>query len=402
MNNVFEDPTIFAKEALRRVKNKLYLADRVNRSYEKEFKKVGETISVRRPVYLKSADGPDITGQLQDVVQTSKQVTINHWKTVPVQISARDWTLSDVKFSENVIDPAATQLAQDIETAIADLMKQVPHAVGTAGTTPNTFRHFGLAKKRMDKMLVPQDNRYMAMNSDTELELVDSLKGLLHQPTVGEIVKNGSLGKVSNFDLFTSQSLPSHTKGTATGTPLVNGASQGLTSTDQGATTLVTDGWTASLTPCLKKGDIFTVGDDVFSINPRTKVSTGELRQFVVTADVNSDSSGNCTIPISPYLNANTASPYQNVSASPDDGDAITVLASRAVNCGFHRDAFTLVCVDIELDEAFPIQRRVNHGGISLTLSKGGNIMTLAGVTRLDVCFATEVLDAELACTLLG
>lgn len=402
MANVFEDPTIFAKEVLRRVENKLFLAKRVNRSYEKEYKNVGETVYVRRPVYLKSVDGPDVTGQLQDIVQTSLPVTINYWKSVPVQIGVRDWNLSDVKFSENVIDPAAVTLAQDIETALANLSLGVANAVGTAGTHPSTLRHVGLVKKRMDKLSVPVSDRHMALNSDAELELHDSLKGLLQPEMVGDLVKHGSLGMAQNMELFTSQSLPSHTKGTASGTPLINGADQGATETDQGDATLVTDGWTASQTPILKKGDVFTIGDDVYAVNPRTKQSTGELRQFTVTADTNSDSGGNATIPIEPALNANPDSPYQNVSASPDDGDAINMVDSHSINLGFHRDAFTLVMVDIELPEAFKTKRRVSHDGISITLSSDADILTFSQITRLDVMFGVKVINSELACRLMG
>ena len=68
-------------------------------------------------------------------------------------------------------------------------------------------------------------------------------------------------------------------RGIATGTPLVNGASQT-------GKTLVTDGWTTSQTGILKAGDYFQVN--------------GELK--MVTADCNSDGSGNATISFTPAL----------------------------------------------------------------------------------------------------
>ena len=84
-------------------------------------------------------------------------------------------------------------------------------------------------------------------------------------------------------------------KGIATGTPLVNGASQTGTS-------LVTDGWTASQTGILKAGDIFKLA--------------GLNQVFDITADVNSNGSGQATLPISPPLWA---------GGSPADNAALTV-----------------------------------------------------------------------------
>lgn len=68
-------------------------------------------------------------------------------------------------------------------------------------------------------------------------------------------------------------------RGIATGTPLVNGASQTGTS-------LITDGWTPSTTNIMRKGDYFSVG--------------GELK--MMTSDVNSDVSGNATLTFTPQI----------------------------------------------------------------------------------------------------
>jgi|TARA_Y100000310_G_scaffold133594_2_gene132588 hypothetical protein len=69
-------------------------------------------------------------------------------------------------------------------------------------------------------------------------------------------------------------------QGTASGTPLVNGASQTGSS-------LITDGW-ANSELVLKAGDVFTVA--------------GNNKVYMVTADGTSDGSGNLTLSISPSL----------------------------------------------------------------------------------------------------
>lgn len=73
-------------------------------------------------------------------------------------------------------------------------------------------------------------------------------------------------------------------RGIATGTPLVNGASQ----TGQ---SLVTDGWTAGVTGILKAGDYIQLGQ----------------RLYKVLNDANSDGSGNATLDIWPRLRESPA-----------------------------------------------------------------------------------------------
>jgi hypothetical protein len=84
-------------------------------------------------------------------------------------------------------------------------------------------------------------------------------------------------------------------RGIATGTPLVNGASQT-------GYELITDGWTVSQTGILKAGDYIQLGTGATS------------RLYKVLDDVNSDGSGNATLTLWPDLRS-----------SPADNAAITV-----------------------------------------------------------------------------
>jgi hypothetical protein len=84
-------------------------------------------------------------------------------------------------------------------------------------------------------------------------------------------------------------------KGSAGGTPVVNGASQTGSS-------LVIDGATPSQTGWLLAGDYIQLG------------TGGDARLYMVTDDVNSDGSGNVTIPIWPDL-----------QIIPSDNDSVIV-----------------------------------------------------------------------------
>src|SRR6185295_18779595 len=78
----------------------------------------------------------------------------------------------------------------------------------------------------------------------------------------------------------------------------------------------------------MKKGDIITIAG-VYSVNRVTKVSTGQLAQFVLTADANA---GATTLAIYPALipaaAGPTMAPYQTVTASPLGGAQIVGLTN--------------------------------------------------------------------------
>jgi len=87
-------------------------------------------------------------------------------------------------------------------------------------------------------------------------------------------------------------------KGVATGTPLVNGASQ------TGAS-LITDGWTASVTGILKRGDFLAFD------------SAGTRELHLVRTTANSDALGNATLAIEPPIRASPADNATVIVNSP-------------------------------------------------------------------------------------
>jgi hypothetical protein len=90
-------------------------------------------------------------------------------------------------------------------------------------------------------------------------------------------------------------------RGTATGTPLVNGGSQT-------GNELITDGWTNSITGILKAGDYIQLGSG----------ATAQL--YKVLDDVNSNGSGQATLTLWPDLRS-----------APADNAAITVSSPKGV-----------------------------------------------------------------------
>jgi hypothetical protein len=242
--------------------------------------------------------------------------------------------------------------------------------------------------------------RSLVINPAANASYVDALKGLFNnQQQLGDQYKNGLVARETlGANWYMDQNVNVHTVGPLGGTPLVNGPGQ------TGAS-LVTDGWTAAAAQRLELGDVFTIAG-VFSVNPQNRQSTGELQQFVVTADVSSSAGGAATIPISPAIVATGA--YQNVTASPADNAAITVLgAANTVtpqNILFHEDAFTLACVDMEenLSGAEVSRASDPQTGLSLRVASQYAILSDIQVYRIDILGGWAPLYPELACRIAG
>ena len=225
------------------------------------------------------------------------------------------------------------------------------------------------------------------------------------QATQGRQLKTGMMATNLGLDFIMSQNLPTHTVGGLGGTPLINGANQGLINagaTDNNpyaaTTSLITDGWTAAAANRLKRGDVFTIAG-VFSVNPETKQSTGLLQQFVVTADAASDGSGNLTTTIYPAIIAGGA--YQNVTARPADNAAITVLTGSAntsygQNILFHRDAFTLVTADMEVPNGMDMAEK------KLCMRVLHCVLFVVLTSQITVAFVVLICWQVMACYVLS
>jgi hypothetical protein len=167
------------------------------------------------------------------------------------------------------------------------------------------------------------------------------------------------------------------------------------------ATTLVTNGWTASQTGIVKAGDIITIAD-VFAINPLNKTSLGTLAQFVVTADADSGSgAGASTISIYPALIA-ASTPYQNISALPANDKAITVVGNHTANMAFHKDCHALVMVPLELPEGATFKARETYNNLSVRVVKDYDIGTDEDIIRLDILYGVKTIYPELGVRVLG
>jgi len=413
MPNALQTSTLITNEVLRIAHNTSGFLGRMNTDYESSWKgkyAPGSTVKARAPVQFTIRNGA--TANIQDVNDRSVDVTIRPELGIDFAVSDFELTTAvrndgsiDKAFRERYLKPAGMRIAAEVDFQVGLMIKNaVGNFVGTPGTGPASLADLATAQVPMDNEACPRDNmRYMAVSPLANAALVPALATLFNsREDITKQYKSGLLNPMLGIDPIMSQNVPTHTVGPLGGTPLVNGANQGLFSASAtenptaATTSLVTDGWTAAAALRLNAGDVITIGG-VFAVNPETKQSTGALRQFVVTANTSSDASGNATIVISPAIIASGA--YQNVTARPADNIGITVVTGSAntayaQNILWHRDAITFVSPELELPGGMDMASSASmadEGGISLRFVRGFDITNNRRISRFDVLWGGAV-----------
>ncbi len=403
MSNALITTSVITRFAVKEFLNSLQIAAKVDRQLDSQFRKVGASIDVRRPVMFTSSDGATL-GAAEDIEEVAATVTLDQRKHVHFAITSQDLTLKIEDFNTRYIQPAMAELAQQVESSLADSYKQIGNFVGTPGTAPSTFLEVGAAAKVLTKLGTPMNVRWNAFyDEDASLALADGLKSVFPTEIAKKAIEEAAIGRYSKFMLFENQSLKLHTVGVATGTPLINGAAQNTTYAASGAAwtqALITDGWTNDTADILLAGDVITIAG-VNSVNRRTRVDTGDLQTFVVTADVASGSTtGPATLTISPPII--TSGPYQTVAAAPAEDAAITVKtgasgASHKQNLAFHPNAITLAMAPLDLPTEGASASRESFDNVSIRTVTQYAIGTDTTTYRFDILYGVKAQNPDFA-----
>lgn len=400
MANSFYTPTDISAEFVRLLEQELVLGSMVGSDLSSDFTMKGSTIYVRRQMqYLGQDNNLDLTSFAEDIVEGTVPVAMDRTWSDKVTIGALDRTLSFDRYSQQVILPMARRAAEKIETSIAALYPAFYHFTGTPGTVPSTVLELAEAGAFMTDVGIPTMGRVGFHSPVMAARMSSAIAAGNVSGANKTALEKASIGMQGGFENYTTPFVPSHTVGVATGTPLVNGASQSVTylaAKDTWSQTLNTDGWTNSTTGILKAGDTFTIAG-VYSIHPGTKVSTGRLQTFSVLADANSGAStGPAALTISPPIIVSGA--FQTVTAAPADNAAITVKTGTGGSTyrqSLLLDPAAVALVSRPLDIPSAGLKTSTRTGNKVTVSVSewvdGN--TLAQNMRFDMLWGVKVLD---------
>lgn len=393
MPNSILTPTAVTREALRILHAKLNFIGNINRQYDDSFAKdgakIGDSLKIRLPNEYTVRDGINMSAQ--ETSETSTTLQVSSVKGVDLSFTSTELALSLDDFSSRILEPAMSVLAANIEADALSMYKDV-YNISDEDATAISLKSFLYGRQILNDSLAPQDNNRSALiSTEHSVKLVDALKGLFHDSTqIAKQYREGMLGRIGGFDFFENTLLVPHTTGTAlkATTYTVNGAvtTNGSTSVTVavGATTF-------------KKGDVFTVAN-CFRVHPETKVSTGKLQQFVVTADY-AGGAGNLSFAPAIY----TTGGRQNVvAAGMANGAAIVKVGAGASetlspSMVFHKDAFTFATADLPLPKGVDFAAREVMDGISLSVVRDFTISDRSFPCRIDCLYGYKTIRPQLA-----
>ena len=376
-----------------------------------EMERSSDTISRPMPYIAQSYDGSDATSNFGDNTQLSVPATIGYQKHSTALLTAKE--LRDQLQENRLGSSAAQKLASDINVATLTVASNQGTIVSKRTTAAGGYSDIAEADALMNEQGVMMDGRNFALSSRDYNGMAGDLAArqtMNEMPT--EAYRRSYVGEVAGFQTFKMDYANRLTAAAGT-TVTVNGANQYHTpaATSTAATGEVSnvDNRTQSLivavgSGTVKVGDAFTIAG-VNAVHHITKQDTGQLKTFRVTGIV-SGAGGSGTITISPAIVSNGGSTdaeaqYQNVTATPADGAAITFLntADAAVNCFWHRDAIELLPASLAVptDAGADIMRATTDQGVELVMQKQFDINTQKTKYRWDTLFGVALLQPEMA-----
>lgn len=387
---------MITREAVRLWRNTNAFIRNLNQQYDdyyaKDGAKIGDSLRIRLPNDYIVRTGT--TASPQATTEQSVTLVISTQKGVDVEFNSAERALKLDDYSERVLAPQMNNLAGNVAQTImngslAGISNWVANFSSGAIVSP-TAETWLNAGAQLSINSAPTGSRKIIMDPITEARTVTSLSGLFNPAT--ELSKQFMSGKMYNalgFDWMMDQTVIKTTSGSAT-TATVNGASQT-------GTTLVIN----ALSGTLKAGDVITIAG-VYGVNHITKDTTGELKQFVVTADAANAATSLSIFPAIVPQSGGNAVPFQTVVDSPANNAVITPAAPASTtyrrNFTFIQDAVTMVTADLPLPRGVHEAARAQYDGLSVRMITDYNVISDQWVTRLDILFGYLWIRPEWAC----
>lgn len=392
MANAFLTPTQVTRTAMARLSEKLTFTPYINHQYDESFAqkgaKIGSKLRVRRPHNFIARRGEVMAPN--ESQQQFEEITVANLIGVDFEFSTTDLTMSINDFQAEYLESCTDTIASTIESDALKMIFDVPNAVSNIGNAI-TSRDILNAGALMSENLAPQLGRRILFSHGGNVDAVEATKGLFNNTeSIGAQYKSGQMKNALGFDFASSSLMPSYTSGTNVGTGLTT--AMALTINEGKAINI-----SANTANTLRDGDVITFSG-TYALHPVTKAVTNRLKQFVVTAD---QVAGSATVNFAPAIF--TSGQNQNVEATGiGNGSAIVKIGGASAilkpAIAFSRDAFTIVCADLEIDKSMEWAAREKYQGISMRLWRQGDIRNNKILARFDVLYGLLCLRPELAC----
>lgn len=380
-----------------------------------EMERAADIIWRPQPYISQSFAGQDMTANFKDYIQLAVPATLGFARSVPWSLTAKE--LRDALQEDRLGQAAKQKLASDINVAVNNVAALQGTLVVKRTAAATGFDDIAQCDAIMNEQGVMMDDRYAALSTR---DYNNAASNLASRIVVGGITQTAYekafVARVSSFDLFKMDYTPRIAAATATGV-VMNGANQfytprAVSTATTGETGNVDNRYqTISLTvgaSTVKAGDAFTIAG-VNAVHHITKADTGQLKTFRIIAII-TGAGATGTMQISPpIISAQGATDaeleYQNVTATPVNGAAITFLNTAAgyLNPFWQKDAIELLPGHYmpPTDAGTAILRASTDQGIELVMQRFYDINTMKTKYRLDTLFGVVNKQPEMSGVIL-
>lgn len=403
---------MITREAVRLFKNSNLFIQNIDTQYDSSFAvdgaKIGSSLRIRLPSDYTVRQGPAMS--LQDTTEQFTTLNVTTQSGVDVPFTSAERTMSLDDYSERVMAPLINNLAGNVAATImlgseGGVCNYVSNVDGAGNVVTPGSAQFLLANAVLDDNSADQMSRMVVNDPTTDALTTVSLQGLLNPATeISQQYRTGMMKSGLGYDKwFRDQTVIKHT----TGTFSAGGATSagGQSTSTSGGNLLVN-----AITGTFKKGDIVTI-DGVNAVNRVTKQSLGTLRQFVITADVPTNST---SLPLYPGIvappvgsPAGTTVQYQTVDALPANGAQVRLVNKAGEvyrkSIAFIKKAVTMATADLVLPrKAVEEAGRAQYDGISMRVLTDYLPNSDQLATRVDVLYGFLYIRPEWLCTIAG
>lgn len=360
MGNTILTPDVIAKEALMQLESNLVMAGLVHRDYSKEFVNVGDTITIKKPAKFVAKN---FLGQTEDQELSEGKTTVkmDRYRDITVPITSKEMTLDISDFSEQVVKPAMSAIAEAVDSDILAVGIQNAGNKVTISSTPE-IKDLANIGKALDKKKAPRDNlRNLVLGVDA-LYKYNTLTEFTDLSASGssEALRDAVIGKAYTMNTYMSQNVPAssaETAGTVTALKVTGTkGGQELTATN--------------VTPAAGK---FAVGDKII------------INGYIYTvSEAVTATSGSATVKVDEKL-------VETISTAVD---AMPIIKEHSL--GFHRNGLALVTRELELPAGAGKAAIASANGLSVRVVYGYDQDTKTDRISFDIIYGVKDLNDDL------
>lgn len=408
MSNSFSKEERVAFEQMLEGFNDMLVMSRLVRKFESDQQAMERSANMiwrPMPYIAQSYSGTDMTANFNPQTQLSVPASISFPRSSPWTMTATE--LRDALQEERLGQAAKQKLASDINVQVNSTVCSLGSLVVKRTSAASGFDDVAAIDSIYNEQGIGADERYAAYSSRDYNSMASNLAA--RQTMTGKpetAYEKAYIGEVSNFGVY-KMDYAGRIAAAAGGAITIGAANQyyvpqATVAAPGGEVTNVDNRFqtiTVSATANVAVGDCFQL-TGVNSVHHITKQDTGQPKTFRVVSVVDGTHLQITPAIISAQGGSIAEVCYQNVTATPANGSAITWLntAASALNPHWKRDAVELLPGRFAspTDAGTQIIRGTTDQGIEMELCKWYDIKTKTTLYRADIFFGVAVLNTEM------